>query len=1014
MWWNALTLFCFVWICHTAYGYHGQSDPTHDVPSTTNTVDPDACVVDLGFVLDGSGSVGQANWDVTIDYVKSFANTLTISPDKAQIGVVLFGNDASVAIDLDQYNNANALVNALDDLEYLDENTNTAAGIRMARNELFSTARGDRANVQNVMIILTDGYPTREVNQTIPESQAAYNQQIQIFTIGVGNDIDMTQLYMLAFNHSEHSFTVNTYSSLAEQMNLVLGTTCHIAETGFTGDPQENDCDYDIGFVIDGSGSVGQWNWDLITDFLVQYGNDHISGDTRIGVVTFGNDASVEVSFTTGSYRESFAAAAANIPYRNENTNTAAGLRVAREQLFTYANGAREEVPDRLVLITDGYPTYEYAQTRPEADLCRAAGITVFTLGVGDEVNYEELLILAGNDSSRTGVVPDFNAVAEVFVDEEEYDYDYSVGSAPITRIYLNGCECPKLDLALILDASGSIGEEQFSLMKMFATTIVDSFPLSSDQTRLAVVSYSSEAGAEFVFNTYDTPSQYRAAINALSMRGQRTNIKDALHITSQNVLISSSGDRQNVQNLVILISDGRANMYEDAIPAEVQILRDMGTPVLVIGVGLDADMVMLRDIASEPETTFFRFYDHLAMLVDDTEELVQDVCRAMHGWTGPQENPHVDIAAHPSNVLFFLTTSNSNYDDWVYMREYVASQLEDDRVHLSQYNFGIYTQSEEIALGTSQDGLAGRVRALQNPGPTTAAQIQNRAQYITNVIDSSNLWNEFVIVLITNYLGETEAASLRSAALLARNDDIPVFLIVGGYEEAQLMNRWYMDDIASEPASAFQYNLRDMEGFVEDHVHLFEMIAFQRVESVDNCDFEYGYLCGAPDRGQQASNDDFDWTIRSGSTPSRHTGPGAAYRGESYAYIEASYSAQNPIGQGDFAELILPFVVEGSGALDGCMTFMYHMRGYHIGALQVLQRTGSRDQIRWQLSGPQTDREDVHGWRLAAVPLHMTSADRLCIRGIRGEAFSGDVAIDDVQFKASPCAQSLPRGDNH
>ena len=39
-----------------------------------------------------------------------------------------------------------------------------------------------------------------------------------------------------------------------------------------------------------------------------------------------------------------------------------------------------------------------------------------------------------------------------------------------------------------------------------------------------------------------------------------------------------------------------------------------------------------------------------------------------------------------------------------------------------------------------------------------------------------------------------------------------------------------------------------------------------------------------------QSSSDDFDWTLRSGSTPSSETGPNSAYGGSGfYIYIEAS-----------------------------------------------------------------------------------------------------------------------------
>jgi len=984
MWWSALTLSSFVLFFHVAYGYHSGDEGNTEDSSTE--VDFNECVVDLGFVLDGSGSVGQDHWQKTIDYVTSFATTLNISQEKAQIGVVTFGNEASLQIQLNATHNVPELTTQLSNLHYLDQNTNTAAGIRVAREQLFTEARGDRSFAANIMIIITDGLPTWEVNNTYPEAMKANDADIKIFTIGVG-DYDMQTLYMIAFNHSERSFSVGSYENLHTVMNKVLSSTCKAAAAQEIV-PAENDCDYDIAFVLDASWSVGTSNWVIVKEFLISYAEKHLHGDTRIGVVTFGSDASVEVSFRPETDLVTFRNDIENINYWNGATNMAAGLRVARESLFTTEHGARDDFPDRLVLITDGFTNSEYENALYEAGLCRDAGITIFTLDVGAQANDYQMLALAGNEDGRTGEVLSFQELTSAFV-----------GTS--AQFELTHCDCPRIDLTLVLDSSGSMGEDKWNLMKMFGTSLVDSFPMDHDATRLALVTYSSEAGAEFTFDRYSSSSEYRSAINALPMHGQRTNIAVALRITRQNVL-QSSGDRSNVTNLVVLISDGKANVDVVSIPEEVKRLRELGTPVMVIGVGYDADMVMLRDIASLPETTYFRFYDHLSMLVDDAEDLAHDICTTMNDFTGSFESPRVDITEHPSNILFYLGTGDGSSEDWDLIKEYVASQLETNLIQLasnSGYRFGFYTQDDEIAFGTSLDGLPYRVRSLANPGASSFTE--THLDDILDVIDSADSNNNFAIVIITNALPESEANSISAATLLARNDNIPVFLLAGGYRDANLMNTWFMDDIASEPASAFQVNLDTMAD-IED-IDLFSMIAFQNVPTLDSCDFEDEFfpLCF----GEQAEDDDFDWTLKVGDTPSSHTGPDRAFSGAHYLYTEAS----NPRQAGDVAEYILPFEVEGSGLVDICLTFMYHMRGHHIGALQVMLNHEGRDHIRWQLSGPQTDKSGAEGWKLAAVPMVMTSGDKISIRGVRGDEFSGDIAIDYLNFKTSPCAFSLP-----
>ena len=77
-------------------------------------------------------------------------------------------------------------------------------------------------------------------------------------------------------------------------------------------------CSGDIGFVLDGSGSVGIENWSIMLEFLALF-TEYVMAqypDSRVGVVTFGNDASVEIDFNTGANLQSFMDAVYNIGYR--------------------------------------------------------------------------------------------------------------------------------------------------------------------------------------------------------------------------------------------------------------------------------------------------------------------------------------------------------------------------------------------------------------------------------------------------------------------------------------------------------------------------------------------------------------------------------------------------------------------------------------------------------------------------------------------------------------------------
>lgn len=139
---------------------------------------------------------------------------------------------------------------------------------------------------------------------------------------------------------------------------------------------------------------------------------------------------------------------------------------------------------------------------------------------------------------------------------------------------------------------------------------------------------------------------------------------------------------------------------------------------------------------------------------------------------------------------------------------------------------------------------------------------------------------------------------------------------------------------------------------------------------------------------------DDFDWTRRSGSTPSTGTGPSGDHTTGSgwYMYIETS----SPRVLGDIAILESPsFDLNGTTEAD--FSFWYHMNGNSIGTLDVEVSTDCSTWTNlWTLSGHQGD-----VWSQGNVPLdsYVGTTVRIRFVGERGASWQGDIAIDDVSL---------------
>jgi Mg-chelatase subunit ChlD len=99
------------------------------------------------------------------------------------------GNEGTLHFYLNNYTDITSLRAAVRGIPYLGGNTNTTGGLRVMRTQIFNQAYGDRPDVPNVCILITDGVPTREVDGLSAEVQMDRTAQIRILGIGVTNQV---------------------------------------------------------------------------------------------------------------------------------------------------------------------------------------------------------------------------------------------------------------------------------------------------------------------------------------------------------------------------------------------------------------------------------------------------------------------------------------------------------------------------------------------------------------------------------------------------------------------------------------------------------------------------------------------------------------------------------------------------------------------------------------------------------------------------------------------------------
>ena len=112
--------------------------------------------------------------------------------------------------------------------------TNTAAAINLLRQQGFTSTNGGRPESQaipRVAVVITDGYSG---SGTVAAAQNAHNEDITIFSVGVGSYVNSYELYAIASDPFYVSTLTNFDTSQFEALETTITNEACTSEYPFT------------------------------------------------------------------------------------------------------------------------------------------------------------------------------------------------------------------------------------------------------------------------------------------------------------------------------------------------------------------------------------------------------------------------------------------------------------------------------------------------------------------------------------------------------------------------------------------------------------------------------------------------------------------------------------------------------------------------------------------------------------------------------------------------------------
>ncbi|XP_046546910.1 vitrin-like [Haliotis rubra] len=183
-------------------------------------------VQDLLIIEDVSTSVGPRNYGKMKDFVVDTIRNISISSKKTNVAFMVFSDTAEVVFHLNTYrDNKTSIMEAIDSQTHTGGNSFLGDAIKLATSEVFTETNGDRSDVPNVVLLLTDGYS--DANEDVRSSIDGLKAKAEVFVMTVTDQVDNTTIDLVASSPAlKHVFHIDASETARSIKNVTSLQIC--------------------------------------------------------------------------------------------------------------------------------------------------------------------------------------------------------------------------------------------------------------------------------------------------------------------------------------------------------------------------------------------------------------------------------------------------------------------------------------------------------------------------------------------------------------------------------------------------------------------------------------------------------------------------------------------------------------------------------------------------------------------------------------------------------------------
>lgn len=141
-----------------------------------------------------------------------------------------------------------------------------------------------------------------------------------------------------------------------------------------------------------------------------------------------------------------------------------------------------------------------------------------------------------------------------------------------------------------------------------FFNDLVSSLDIDSGAIRISLIVFGKDSKVEFGLNKYtDSKKLVKALKKSLQPKTLRTKGADvvkALNLVQTDVMVQKAGDRPDINNLLLVITDSASTSDLTELIQESASMKRSGTQIFAIGIN-GADQKEIETLASDPTSSF-------------------------------------------------------------------------------------------------------------------------------------------------------------------------------------------------------------------------------------------------------------------------------------------------------------------------------------------------------------------------------------------------------------------------